>query len=695
MRFLLLFFATIAYANDQWFSYNEAIWVKEHTGIYVWHKDARFNDYTLPELLEKAKEFGTRIIRVPVDAFRGGEEDFTTVLSSTTYRRIFEEFPVVILTMWDWSGRQYDEKWTEMLYYNAARYLLQEYKETGKTIIMGIWESDNWAPLNEQGISFFKARQRGIKRAKAELGEKGMKLIEMIEVNRVDLKGGDCVTNIILPQVKPEMVSLSSWAHLHNLSETLDYIALKVGHRNIMLGEFGLERKNSMKEEEVRKFLISRMREVMKWGIQYVVLWQMSDWANGFTDNKENEGKKMTCWFPFYRAFHIEDEPLCIEDFREIRTDQEGNFLNLVGGKSGEGTLLLYQGGGSLFLDKYSPFWTTSLEGLALENYKWLIIPFQGRGVVVLEDKEGNRVSVELREAIRLEEFTKKGSELSKVSKLTIKWINGAPLLVGGVYLAKNKLEIHHNIDGRNIEIATVAEGGKRISLPEGSWQIERIELEAYEDIENASLKGEDGDCHIIKFLPAGSKIVLSSDGRGYFLLPNIKTMEEKGWSLFTRENLQWNEEFKIFLPLKREENCRLSLSLSLPYNIVGGEFWLTGQKSKKGDWWVEVRNYERNWVRCPSIFYYPGVPEDLRAHLPPDFPSIWGPVRNIEIAWVIRTEEDDWQWSTCIISVRAKLFLDTLYAPLPKGERELYWFQDKGKGKVKIRLSKLGKTID
>lgn len=689
MGFLLLLIPLLAYGDNQWFDYEESKWLKEHCGIYVWQKDIRFDDWTLPELVEKAKEFGAKIIRVPVNAFHGGEEGFPAVLSSPAYRRILEDFPVVILTMWDWSGRQYDEEWTEKVYYDAGRYLLQEYKGTGKTFIMGIWESDNWAPLDERGIGFFKARQRGIKKAKEEIGENGVRLIEMIEVNKVDLKGGPCVTNVILPQVKPEMVSLSSWAHLNNLRETLDYIAGKVGHRKIMIGEIGLERKNCYDEGEAREFIISRVREAMLWGVEYLILWQMSDWANGFLDSKANEGKRMTAWFPFYRAFHIDDPVLCIEDFEEIRTDKKGKPLNLMGGESEEGILLLSDGDGKLWLSEHSPSFTTSIQGLPFEKYRFLLIPSIGEGKVFLEDEEGNRGGLELRETINLEEFLKMGIKLNKVENLTIKWTKGESLMVSGIYLAKSKAEMPLKIEGAVRELVVGVDGKKGIPLPGGRWRVERVELEAYEDLEDVRLKGEDGICPIASFLPKGSKIVLSSDGKGYFLLPNIRTLKENEWSLFKRENLQWNEEFKIFLPSLRGENCRLSIQFQLPYNIVGGDIWLTGQRSDKGDWWVEVKDYRGDWIRCPSLFYYRGVPQDLKASLPPDFPSIWGPLRNIEIAWVIRTEEEaNWQWSSCIISVRAKLLLDTLSAPLPRGKGKLYWFQGKGKGRLKITLT-------
>lgn len=690
MGCLLLLVPMFAYGNNKWFSYQEARWLKEHAGIYVWEKDVRFNDYTLNELIEKAHELGTKIIRVPVNAFYGGEEDFPKVLSSPSYKRIFQEFSVIILTMWDWSGKHYDEKWTEKVYYDAARYLLEKYKGKGKTIILGIWECDNWAPLDERGLSYFRARQRGIKKAKKELGEKGMKLIEMIEVNKVDFSGGSCVTNVILPKVKPEMVSLSSWAHLNNLSDTLDYIASKVGHRNIMIGEIGLERKNSMKEEEVRNFIMSRVREAMRWGVQYLVLWQLSDWANGFLDSKENEGKRMTAWFPFYRAFHLDDELLCLEDFKEIRVDQLGNPLNLLGGNNAGAFLLLSRSSSSLWLGKHLPFWTTSLQGLPLNKYKWLLIPHNGKGKVIIEDEEGNVASLELRDSMKLAQFQEKGIKLVKASKLKIQWTEGEALLVGGIYFAKKERKIPFRIEGDNLTIVTQIEGTQDIPIPEGEWQVERVELEAYEDIEGARLVGENLSCFIANFLPQKSKIVLASDGRGYFLLPNIRTTEEKGWSLFKRENLKWNEEFKIFLPSLRGETCRLSLNLSLPYNIVAGDIWLTGQKSERGDWWVEVKGYEGDWKVCSKVFYFPGVPQDLRVSLPPDFPSIWRPVRDIDVSWVIKTEEEvNWQWSTCIISVRVKLFLDTLSTTLPKAREKLRFYREKGRGQVRILLTR------
>ncbi|MBC7327742.1 hypothetical protein H5T87_06470 [bacterium] len=678
--------STLAFSNS-WFNYQEAMWLREHCGVYAWQKDARFNDWTLLELVEMAKEFGVKIIRIPLNAYYGGDENFPKVLSSPIYRMVFEKFPVVILTMWDWSGRQYDENWTEKVYYEACRYLLEKYKGTGKTIVIGIWESDNWAPLDDRGIGFFLARQRGIKRAKKEFGEQGVKLIEMIEVNRVDLKGGPCVTNTILPVVKPEMVSLSSWAHLNNLKETLSYIASKVGHKNIMIGEIGLERKNDLNEDEVREFLMTRVRQAMEWGVKYLILWQMSDWANGFKDCKDNQGKRMTAWFPFYRALHLDDDPLCIDDFQEIRMDKEGESLNLLGGKNSGKTVIL---NGALWLNKDNAEWGTSLEGLPIGNYRWLLIPFKGRGTISLKDDEGRTVSSDLKKAINLEEFTKRNIDLSKVKELKILCQKDEDLLIGGIYLSRRQIEIPFEIKNKNkeLEIWTQVIGNSRINLPAGKWQIEKVELEAIDDMRDVRLKGEGIACPVADFLPAGSVIVLSSDGRGYFLLPNIRTRKEEGWALFHKENLQWNQDFAIFLPAKRDENCRLKFKLTLPCNIVGGEVWLTGQKSKKGDWWVEVR-VGNEWVRCPAIFYYPGIPQDLRSCLPPEFSSIWGPARDIELAWVIRTEEDDWLWSTCIMSVRTKIFLDTLNAPLPQGQENLYLLQEgEGKGVIKLLLT-------
>jgi hypothetical protein len=688
MFVLALFLPLLTYGAD-WFNENESLWLREHCGIYAWAKHHKFNDFSLPELVEKAKEFGVKVIRVPVDAFYGGDEDFPTVLSSPTYKEIFAKFSVIILTMWDWSGRQYDANWTEKVYYDAARYLLEKYKGSGKTIVMGIWESDNWAPLDERGISFFQARQKGIRKAKKEIGENGMKLIEMIEVNKVDLKGGDCVTNVILPKIKPEMVSLSSWAHLDNLTETLDYIATKVGHRNIMIGEFGLERKNCFPEEEVRKFILPRVRELMKWGVRYLILWQMSDWANGFLDCKENEGKRMTCWFPFYRALHSSDDPLCIEDFREMRTDQQGNPLNLLGGKSDEGILLISSQNGALYLNGTHSRWSTSLANLPLRNYKWLLIPSLGKGKVIIADEDGKQCTIDLKEAIDIVELSKKGVDISKPSKLTIKSLGGEPLFVGGIYLSKKLKKFPLKIDSEKIEMVVPVEGDAEIHPPKGIWKVERLELEAYEKMSNATIKGEGKICPVATRLLPGSKIMLSAGGNGYFLLPNVRASKEEDWSAFERENLLWNEEFKIYLPAKKGEECRLTLDLSFPYNIVGGKFWLTGKKSEKGDWWVEVRSYEGRWEKCPTIFYYPGIPEDLCALLPPDFPSLWAPIRDLRANWVIKTgEEENWQWSSCIMSLRVKLYLDTISAPLPEGK--VFYFRSQGRGRLRLSLVKL-----
>ncbi|MBV9144846.1 MAG: hypothetical protein JO065_02945 [Acidobacteria bacterium] len=161
----------------------------------------------------------------------------------------------------------------EQEFYDFARYLFSTYAGTGKTFIIKHWEGDfiglnGFNPSQDISpamvtnmISWLKARQRGITRARQDSGNpSGIGVFNAVECSLVlDLAQGQSkvrVINAVVPQVVPDMVTYSSWdstmqgndaasasAALTLALNTIKQYApdpLNLGDRRILISEYGL-----------------------------------------------------------------------------------------------------------------------------------------------------------------------------------------------------------------------------------------------------------------------------------------------------------------------------------------------------------------------------------------------------------------------------------------------------------------------
>ncbi len=182
--------------------------------------------------------------------------------------------------------------------YQLARHLLTAYRGTGKTFVLQHWEGD-WAirggfdpktdptPRAVEGmIRWLGARQAGVDRARAELGQDGVRVFHAAEVNLVKIAlrdGRPTVSNQVLPHTRVDLVSYSAWDTQGDPQEfraALDYIARQVpdrapfGHRNVYVGEFGLP-ENDRPLPEVQRTVRNVLSTALDWGCPYVVYWQL------------------------------------------------------------------------------------------------------------------------------------------------------------------------------------------------------------------------------------------------------------------------------------------------------------------------------------------------------------------------------------------------------------------------------------
>ncbi len=165
-------------------------------------------------------------------------------------------------------GRQQAEE-DEM--YGLAKYFYANYAGTGKNFILKNWEGD-WIGLRGYDtskdiapgrvadmIAWLSARERGVERARDEVGSTDVSVLNAVEVNRVldyAQHGLARVINKVVPQVNADMVTYSSYDStaqgpdrgsiqqaLNAALSTIEKLApdpLSLGNRRILISEYGL-----------------------------------------------------------------------------------------------------------------------------------------------------------------------------------------------------------------------------------------------------------------------------------------------------------------------------------------------------------------------------------------------------------------------------------------------------------------------
>lgn len=252
-------------------------------------------------------------------------------LAETTYfKEVFNmPFKTYVLEAMDvdasyWKGGMTLEKQLAVQneFYELTKYLLQTYKNTGKTFILQNWEGDN--ALNAEQIEPTKlqlaiegmtrwcnARQEGVNNARKEIGSSGVIVAHCFEMNLVLPNAGDADTKIfvvdsIVPKTYCDLYSLSSWGTRMpgdeiKLIEKLNYIAAKApdsklyGSKNIMLGEFGQYEIsgwnanlpfNEQSGELQKTSVENQIKYATEWGVPYLIYWQI--YCNGLRSGVED-----------------------------------------------------------------------------------------------------------------------------------------------------------------------------------------------------------------------------------------------------------------------------------------------------------------------------------------------------------------------------------------------------------------------
>lgn len=306
--------------------------------IGVTHAAGRYN-FTKKDFLNEGADqilkLGTKVIKLwftadPAKAYPFNSKwkkpkDPVELAKSKYYRRVFAKpFTTFILETYppgkEWSElskgmTQADIDDVEEGMYTLAKYLLREYKGTGKTFILQNWETD-WALWDtaltkepdqtaiQAMIDFLNARQDGVERARQEIGMDGVIVVHAAEVNAVTLgmSGKTSVINNVVPYTHCDLYSYSVWDTTldpEQFRKALYYIAKKTppskmyGSRNIYIGEYGAA-ENKVGGPEKQLEITKSMTEIaLKFGARYIVYWQL--YCDGSPENPQIRPRNSDC----------------------------------------------------------------------------------------------------------------------------------------------------------------------------------------------------------------------------------------------------------------------------------------------------------------------------------------------------------------------------------------------------------------
>lgn len=207
------------------------------------------------------------------------------------------------------SPQNLDANYREL--YDLTRYLLMNFRGSGKTFYLGNWEGDwhllhtnpDYVPTSDEVknmTAWVNIRQKAVDDAKRDTPHEGVNVFHYLEVNRVQdaIAGKTRLANAVLPQTNVDFVSYSSYDSLSDIEKqlpaALDFLqsrlALKAGisGKRVWIGEYGFPSNgNSPVQQDEKSRRV--MSAALKWGCPFVLYWE-------FYNNEVNDGKQVGFW---------------------------------------------------------------------------------------------------------------------------------------------------------------------------------------------------------------------------------------------------------------------------------------------------------------------------------------------------------------------------------------------------------------
>jgi len=244
--------------------------------------------------------------------------------------------------------------------YQLTKYLLTTYADSGKTFILQNWEGDHILrqglaegadpdPVRIQGmIDWWNARQDGVKKARKEIGSRGVRVLHAAEVNLLGaaMAGKVTATNNVIPFTHCDLYSYSSWDLGFSpvqLTRALDYLESKApdnalfGRYNLYLGEFGMAKDHGAPEGERFERVRELMEAALGWGVRYAVYWQVycNEALQAYTGRPRNrdlrgfwlvrpDGMRAPVWETFESQLHAAFHRVALSSFSNQYVSVDG-----------------------------------------------------------------------------------------------------------------------------------------------------------------------------------------------------------------------------------------------------------------------------------------------------------------------------------------------------------------------------------
>lgn len=294
------------------------------------HWDAAYHTTSNPNFVEEGLQaieslgFGIAKVKVnkPSETYKGRVPDHDPASIVDTIEKVFKNslssFHTIILSVW--STFHWDESYfLDLEGDELEEHLEKEYKFfkhltqylegafENKTIVLQNWESDwkfNDIKDNEDAmdkvIRWIRARQRGVSEGRSRhIRPRSTKVLHALEVNKVQEKRSNNITELVLKHVDVDLVSYSMYEIHENgvLSQSLDFIADRMNEpsrymtqlaqiderftKRVYLGEYG-----TGDEDKNNDILVN----AISWGCPFALYWQVFE--NLFLPVQNGEGQE-------------------------------------------------------------------------------------------------------------------------------------------------------------------------------------------------------------------------------------------------------------------------------------------------------------------------------------------------------------------------------------------------------------------
>ncbi|WP_258103412.1 hypothetical protein [Marinoscillum sp. MHG1-6] len=206
--------------------------------------------------------------------------------------------------------------------YDFTEYLLTQYSGTGKVFLIGNWEGD-WL-LHGQGHrnddpgdekiqamkEWFQIRQAAVDEAKKKVEYSDVEVYYYVEVNlaKKGMEGERCITESILADVNPDLVSYSSYEAIkkhpnydslkNTVSRLMDYMESKLQpkenipfERRVFIGEYGYQTNKKNTDEDQCQQTRDIMQLALELNLPFALHWEF--YNNEYSEKGESKGMSM------------------------------------------------------------------------------------------------------------------------------------------------------------------------------------------------------------------------------------------------------------------------------------------------------------------------------------------------------------------------------------------------------------------